>query len=85
METDFDYQFTSIQSIESISDYFKTNLPSYGWDVLQTSILHGDENNPTEICLDLAEINGHLQAIMWISRMPGEELSFVTITIFTTD
>ena len=81
----FQYQFTSKQSVNSISDYYKQNLPSHGWEILFTSTLGGDESNPTEVGFALGEINGSLQGAIIISRMSSEDLTYVSVDIFTTD
>ena len=85
IEIDNRYQFTSKQAPIEVSNYYQQVLPQFDWDIQQVSILEGDAENATNICMALSQTSGPFQAVVCISKMPGEELTSVRITVYTTN
>ena len=79
------YQFTSKQTPMEVSDYYQQVLPQFGWEIQQVSILEGDAENATHICMALSQTSGPFQAVVCISKRLGEELTDVRITVYTTN
>ena len=85
MEVGSRYQFTSKQAPIDVSNYYQQVLPQLDWEIQQISILEGDTESPTNICIALSQIVGPFQGLICITRTLGEELTNVRISVYNTN
>ena len=78
------YEFTTKQAPINVSNYYQQILPQYGWEI-QGPISEGDAESATYICMTLSQSSGPFEAVICISNEPGEELTYVRISVFNTD